>query len=333
MVLLTARGQEAEIAAFQPASTRTTGAMRELPPNILHCIGGATLLALGRITPINGARILLKLESENPTGSMKDRMALAMIEAAEADGRLKAGGAVVEYTGGSTGVSLALVCAVKGYPLHIVTSDAFAREKLEHMKILGARLEIVPSESGGMTEKLTRDMIEAARVVAAQTGAFWTDQMNNRDQLAAYAELAEEIWAQAEGRIDAFVQSVGTAASLCGVGDALRRRNRQIRIVAVEPAESAVLSGGRPGAHKIDGVGAGFVTPLWRDDAADQIEPVSTEEAAAMAKRLAREEGLFGGTSTGANVVAALREAERLGPDATVVTIMCDTGMKYLSKT
>jgi cysteine synthase A len=239
---------------------------------------------------------------------------------------------VVEYTGGSTGVSLALVCAVKGYPLHIVTSDAFAREKLEHMKILGASLQIVASEGGGMTEKLTRDMIEAAGIVAARTGAFWTDQMNNRDQLAAYVTLADEIWTQTGGRIDAFVQSVGTAASLLGVGDALRRHNGQIRIVAVEPAESPVLSGGRPGAHKIDGIGAGFVTPLWRDDLADRIELVSTEEAAAMSMRLAREEGLFGGTSTGANVAAALREAERLGPDAVIVTIMCDTGMKYLSK-
>jgi len=307
--------------------------MAKLRPDILDCIGDTSLLALRKVAPASGARILLKLESENPTGSMKDRMALAMIEAAEADGRLQAGGAVVEYTGGSTGVSLALVCAVKGYPLHIVTSDAFAREKLEHMKILGARLQIVPSEGGGMTERLTRDMIEAARVVAARSGAVWTDQMNNRDQLAAYTKLAEEIWRQTEGRIDAFVQSVGTAASLVGVGEALRRRNGRIGLVAAEPAESPVLSGGRPGAHKIDGIGAGFVVPMWRDGVADRIEQVSTEEAAAMAKRLAREEGLFGGTSTGANVVAALREAERLGANATVVTILCDTGMKYLSKT
>ena len=259
-------------------------------------------------------------------------MALAMIEAAEADGRLAAGGSVVEYTGGSTGVSLSLVCAVKGYPLHIVTSDAFAREKLDHMKILGARLQIVRSESGRMTEKLTRDMIEAARVIAAETGGFWTDQLNNRDQLAAYHKMAEEIWNQTGGRIDGFVQSVGTAASLRGTGEALRRHNEQIRIVAVEPSESPVLSGGQTGAHKIDGIGAGFVVPLWQEDIADQIEQVSTEEAMAMAMRLAREEGLFAGTSTGANVVAALRLAEQLGPGATIVTVMCDTGMKYLSK-
>jgi cysteine synthase A len=302
------------------------------PRTILDRIGNTSLLALRKLVPGNGARILLKLESENPTGSMKDRMALAMVEAAEADGRLAPGGAVVEYTGGSTGVSLALVCAVKGYDLHIVTSDAFAREKLEHMKIFGAKLRVLPSESGRMTEKLTRDMVEAARIIAAETGAFWTDQLRNRDQLAAYHSLAEEIWAQTGGRIDCFVQSVGTAASLLGTGEALRRRNQDTEIVAVEPAESPVLSGGKTGAHKIDGIGAGFVVPLWRAEGADRIEPVSTEEAKAMALRLAREEGIFAGTSTGANLVAALRSAERLGPDATVVTIMCDTGMKYLSK-
>lgn len=299
---------------------------------ILHCIGGTSLLALRSIVPASGARILLKMENENPTGSMKDRMALAMIEAAEADGRLAAGGSVVEYTGGSTGVSLSLVCAVKGYPLHIVTSDAFAREKLDHMKILGAELQVLHSDSGRMTEKLTRDMIEAARIVTARTGCFWTDQLNNTDQLAAYHTMAEEIWTQTAGRIDGFVQSVGTAASVRGTGEALRRRNDRIKIVAVEPAESAVLSGGPTGAHKIDGVGAGFVVPLWRADIADRIEQVSTEAAAAMAMRLAREEGLFAGTSTGANVVAALRLAEQLGPGATVVTVMCDTGMKYLSR-
>jgi len=304
--------------------------MTELCQHILNCIGNTSLLPLRNLVPANDARVLLKLESENPTGSMKDRMALAMIEAAEADGRLTPGGCVVEYTGGSTGVSLSLICAVKRYPLHIVTSDAFAREKLDHMKILGARLQIVRSESGGMTEKLTREMVEAARIIAADTEGFWTDQLNNTDQLSAYHKLAEEIWIQTGGQIDAFVQSVGTAASLRGTAEALRRHNERIRIVAVEPSESPVLSGGRAGAHKIDGIGAGFVVPLWQPDIADQIEQVSTEEAMAMALRLAREEGLFAGTSTGANVVAALRLAAHLGPGATIVTVMCDTGMKYL---
>lgn len=289
------------------------------------------MVALRRIVPPSVARILLKREDENPTGSMKDRMALAMIEAAEGDGRLLPGGFVVEYTGGSTGVSLALVCAVKGYPFHVVSSDAFAVEKLDHMRILGARLQLVASDAGRMTEKLTRDMIEAARVVAQQAGSFWTDQLNNEDQLAAYHAMGEEIWRQTGGRVDAFVQSVGTAASLRGNAEALRRHDPRTTVVAVEPAESPVLSGGATGAHKIDGVGAGFVVPLWREDLADAIELVSTEEAAEMAVRLAREEGLFAGTSTGGNVVAALRVAERLGSGATVVTVMCDTGMKYLS--
>jgi cysteine synthase A len=306
--------------------------MSRLPSDILGCIGNTALLPLRNIAPENGARILLKIESANPTGSMKDRMALAMIEAAEADGVLSTGGAVVEYTGGSTGVSLALVCAVKGYPLHIVTSDAFAREKIDHMRILGARLSIVPSEGGRMTAKLTHDMVEAARRIAEETGGFWTDQLNNADQLTAYRDMAEEIWSATGGRIDAFVQSVGTAASLRGVAEGLRRRDERIRIVAVEPAESPVLSGGAPGGHKIDGIGAGFVVPLWQAGLADRIEPVSTREAVAMALRLAREEGLFAGTSTGANLVAALRLAEQLGPGATIVSVMCDTGMKYLGR-
>ena len=304
--------------------------MSQLPESILHRIGNTSLMPLRHITPANSARILLKLENENPTGSMKDRMALAMIETAEADGRLAAGGTVVEYSTGSTGVALSLVCAVKGHPLHIVSSDAFAQEKRDHMRLLGARLQIVKSEGGRMTATLTRDMIDAARVIAADTNGFWTDQLNNADQVSAYHAMADEIWGQTEGRIDAFVQSVGTAASLRGNAEGLRRRHEQIQIVAVEPAESPVLSGGQPGGHKIDGIGAGFVVPLWRKDVVDQIARVSTEEAIAMAMRLAREEGLFAGMSTGANVTAALRVAEQLPPGATVVTVMCDTGMKYL---
>ena len=299
--------------------------------SLLETIGGTSLLALRRVGADTGARVLLKLESENPTGSMKDRMALAMIEAAEVDGRLAEGSSVVEYTGGSTGVSLALVCAVKGYPIRIVTSDAFAREKLDHMELLGADLKVIESDGGKMTEGLTRAMIAEAGEIAERYGAFWSDQLNNADQLEAYGTLADEIWEQTEGRVDAFVQSVGTAGSIRGVGDGLRARNPRVQIVAVEPAESAVLSGGPTGAHKIDGVGAGFVVPLWHDAVADRIERVSTIDAVGMAMRLAQEEGLFAGTSTGANVLAALRLADELGPDSTVVTLMCDTGMKYLS--
>jgi len=304
--------------------------MSDVRRHILECISNTSLVALRHIPPKTGARILLKVESENPTGSMKDRMALAMIETAESDGRLKPGGPVVEYTGGSTGVSLSLVCAVKRHPLHIVTSDAFTREKLDHMRLLGADLTIVPSDAGRMTEKLTRDMIERARILTAETGGFWTDQLNNADQLRAYDTLAEEIWTQTAGNIDGYVQSVGTAASLRGTAEALRGRTAGLRVVAAEPAESPVLSGGKAGAHKIDGIGVGFIPPLWRDGIADTIERVSTADATAMALRLAREEGIFAGTSTGANVAAALRLAEQLGPGSTIVTIVCDTGMKYL---
>ena len=304
--------------------------MKTLSQDILHLIGNTSLIALRNVVPENGSRVLLKLESENPTGSVKDRQALAMIEAAEADGRLTPRGSVVEYTGGSTGVSLSLVCAVKGYRLDSVSSDAFSQEKLDHMRILGAELHVIESDAGRMTEKLTRDMIEAARIIAEENGGYWTDQLSNTDQLAGYERMAEEIWDQTGGRIDGFVQSVGTAASLRGNAEVLRGHNPEIIIVAVEPSESAVLSGGPTGAHKIDGVGAGFVVPLWDGDIADRIDQVSTEEATAMAMRLAREEGLFAGTSTGANAIAALRLAEQLGPDATVVSVICDTGMKYL---
>ncbi len=224
-----------------------------------------------------------------------------------------------------------------GIPRMVTVDDGMAWAEaldraLQHMEALGATLKIVPSEGGGMTAKLTRTMIEEARVISQTHGSFWTDQFNNRDQVKAYHAMAEEIWAQTEGKVDAFVQSVGTGGSLRGNAEGLRRRHPKVRIAAVEPSESAVLSGRPSGSHKIDGVGAGFVVPNWEPSLVDQIETVSTSEARAMAARLAREEGIFGGTSTGGNVVAALKVAEQLGADATVVTVMCDTGMKYFSK-
>ena len=299
--------------------------------SILERIGNTSLIALRRVAPPDHARILVKMESENPTGSMKDRMALAMIAAAERDGRLTEDGRVVEYTGGSTGVSLALVCSVKGYPLSIVTSDAFSREKRDHMAALGAELTLVPSIDGGMSEALTRDMIATARRIHEEAGGFWTDQLNNPDPIASYRDLGEEIWRQTGGRIDAFVHSVGTAGSIRGIGEALLGHDRAVRIVAVEPGESAVLSGSRSGVHKIEGIGAGFVVPLWDPAVIDDIARVSTQEAMRMARRLAREEGIFAGTSTGANVLAALEVAGQLGPKATVVTLAVDSGIKYLS--
>ena len=299
--------------------------------SVLHSIGQTPLVRLKRVVPAGCARILIKIESANPTGSMKDRMALAMIEAGEHAGRLEPGNRVVEYTGGSTGVSLALVCAARGYPLSIVTSDAFSAEKRRHMTALGAELTIVPSSNGGMDAALTRNMVDAARQIKERTGAFWTDQLNNMDQLAAYHAMADEIWQQTSGRIDAFVQSTGTAASIRGIAEGLRRKKRDVHILAVEPAESAVLSGGKSGAHKIEGVGAGFVVPLWEPSIADEILSVSTDEAMAMARRLARADAVFAGTSTGANVAAAITLGIRLGKDATVVTVMCNSGLKYLS--
>jgi len=299
--------------------------------NVLRAIGNTSMARLRKVVPPNCAEIFVKLEWENPTGSMKDRMAEAVISRAEEDGRLKRGDTVVEYTGGSTGTSLALVCATKGYRIRIVSSDAFSREKLDHMAALGAELTLVPSEGGLTTRKLITDMIEAARALSREPRTYWTDQLDNRDSIAGYYPLGEEIWSQTKGRIDAFVHCVGTAASLRGVATVLKRYKPDVRIVAVEPAESPVLLGGQPGPHKIEGVGIGYTPPLWQPALVDEILPVGTDEAKEMTRRLAREEALFAGTSSGANVVAAIRVAERLGPEARVVTLMADSGLKYLS--
>jgi cysteine synthase len=299
--------------------------------NVLESIGNTTLAELSRLVPSPSARISAKLEWENPTGSLKDRMAYAVISRAEADGRLKPGDTVIEYTGGSTGTSLALVCAAKGYPIHIVSSDAFSREKLDHMAALGAELTLVPSEGGLTTRRLILDMIEVARRLSREPHTYWTDQLNNLDSVAGYHPLGEEIWRQTDGAVDAFVHSVGTGASLRGVATALKAHNPDIRIVAVEPAESSVLRGGTPGPHKIEGVGIGYTPPLWEPSLVDEIVAVGTAEAKDMTRRLAQEEALFAGTSSGANVVAALQVAGRLGTGATVVTLMADSGLKYLS--
>lgn len=298
---------------------------------ILGCIGNTPLIELRSVVPGGCGRVFVKLEAANPTGSMKDRMALAMITAAEADGRLTPGGTVVEYTGGSTGVSLAQVCSAKGYTLKIVTSDAFSAEKRKHMSVLGAELTVIESDGGAMDAALTNALVEAAADITEATGGYWTDQLNNADQLAGYQIMGEEIWEQTGGRIDAFVQSVGTAGSVIGSAKALEALNPDITVVAVEPSESAVLSGGQSGRHYIEGVGAGFVVPLWDPTLIDQVFTVSSDDAMAMARRIAREETIFAGTSTGANVLAAIDTARRLGPGSTVVTVACDSGIKYLS--
>jgi len=299
--------------------------------NVLESIGNTPLVELQRVVPANHARVLVKLEGANPTGSMKDRMAIAVIERAESDGRLPRGGTVVEYTGGSTGTSLALVCAAKAYRIRIVTSDAFSQEKRDHMRALGADLIEVPSEGGRITRELIEEMIELARQISEVPDTFYSDQLQNVDAIAGYHPLGEEIWSQTGGNVNAFVQVVGTAHSIEGVAAVLRSRTPDVRVIAVEPAESPVLSGGEPGAHKIEGIGIGFIPPLWNDSMADEIMTVSTEEAKLMTRQLASQEALFAGTSSGANVVAALRIAKRLGPGHTVVTLLVDSGLKYLT--
>jgi cysteine synthase A len=299
--------------------------------SILQAIGNTSMVRLRKVVPANGAEIWVKLEWENPTGSVKDRVAQAMISRAEADGRLKPGDTVIEYTGGSTGASLALVCTAKGYRIHIVTSDAFSREKLDQMAALGAELTIVPSEGGKTTKKLILDMIETARQLSEAPNTYWTDQLENLDSVAGYFPLGEEIWQQTNGEVDAFVHSVGTGASSRGVATVLKRHKPSVRIAVVEPAESSVLLGGQPGPHKIEGVGIGYTPPLWEPSLIDDIIPIKTDDAKEMARRLAREEALFAGTSSGANVLAAMQIAERLGPKAKVVTLMVDSGLKYMN--
>lgn len=305
--------------------------MGSIALNVLGGIGNTPLVQLQRVVPPNSARIVAKLEWANPTGSMKDRMADAAVARAEANGRLKPGGTVVEYTAGTTGVSLALVCAAKGYGLEIVFSDAFSDEKRRTMQAYGARVTNVPSDNKQINEALIRAMISAAAEISQRPGHWYCDQLNNHDAIAGYLPLGEELWQQTGGRIDAFVHSVSTAHSIHGVTRALWDHRQDIQIVAVEPEESAVLSGNPSGSHKIEGIGIGFIPPLWQPELVNEIATVTTHDAKEMTRRLAREEGIFAGASTGANVVAAIRIAQRLGPDATVATIIIDSGLRYLS--
>jgi len=299
--------------------------------SVLGGIGNTPLVELKRVVPPGSARVVVKLEWANPTGSMKDRMALAAIDRAEADGRLQPGYTVVEYTAGTTGISLAFVCAARRYPIEIVFSDAFSDEKRRTMVAFGARITDVASEGGRINAALIQAMIHTADEISRRPAHWYCDQLNNRDASEGYVPLGEEIWEQTAGHVDAFVHSVSTAHSIHGVTRALWRHNDKIRIVAVEPAESAVLSGQPSGSHKIEGIGIGFIPPLWQPELVNDIQTVSTDEAKAMARRLAREEGIFAGTSSGANVVAAIRVAEQLGPAATVAAIIVDSGLRYLS--
>ncbi len=298
---------------------------------VLGAVGGTPLVALRRIVPQSGCRLLVKMESANPTGSMKDRMAVEVVTAAAADGRLPRDGTVVEYTAGTTGISLAFVCAALGYRLHVVFSDAFSTEKRRTLLALGATITDEASDEGRITADLIKRMIARSEGISRQPGHWWSDQLTNRDAVRGYASLGEEIWTQTHGQVDAFVHTVGTAHSIQGAGEVLRGHHPGVRVVGVEPSESAVLSGGPTGSHRIEGIGIGFVPPLWEPTVVDALDQVSSADAQEMARRLALEEGLFAGTSTGANVVAALREAERYDASGTVVTLAVDSGLRYLS--
>jgi len=299
--------------------------------HILAAIGNTPLVGLRRIVPEGSARIVAKLESANPTGSMKDRLARMIVERAVESGRLPPGGTVVEYTAGTTGISLALVASALGYKSHFAFSDAFSDEKRFAMLAYGAQITDVASDNKKITKELIQAMIAKASEISRKPGHWWADQLNNKDGADGYAGLGDEIWQQTAGAVDALVHTVSTAHSLHGMSRSLRRHQPELPVYAVEPAESAVLSGQPPGSHKIEGIGLGFLPPLWHPEEVTEILTVSTEDAKAMARRLACEEAIFAGTSTGANIVAALRIAARLGKGRTVATIIVDSGLRYLS--
>jgi cysteine synthase A len=305
--------------------------MQEPSAGIINAIGNTPIVQLKNIVPGNSATIFAKLESANPTGSMKDRMAKAIIEQAEKKGLLRNGSTIVEYTAGTTGISLAFVCAARGYKFHAVFSDAFSNEKRITMKAFGAQITDVLSDEKKITASLIKEMISKAGEISKTENHWWADQLNNQDAADGYLSLGEEIWQQTNGQVNAFVHSASTAHSLHGTTRALWKHDPSIRVIAVEPEESAVLSGKPSGSHKIEGIGIGFIPPLWQPELVNEIMPVSTGEAMDMARRLAKEEGIFAGTSSGANVVAALRIAERLGKNLTVVTIIVDSGLRYIS--
>jgi cysteine synthase A len=300
----------------------------------IDAIGGTPVVRLEQLVGDgdDSAEVWVKLEGANPTGSYKDRMALAMIEAAALDGRLQPGQTVVEYTGGSTGSSLAYVCAQRGHPLRIVSSDAFAAEKIATMRAFGADVELIPSPEG-ITPELIPAMVARAGEIAAETGAFWTDQFNNTDMIEGYRRLGEELLEQLPGppAIDAFCGYIGTAGCFLGTTRALRAKLPDLQRVAVEPGESAVLSGGAAGTHHIEGGGIGRWPPMLEPGDLDEVVAVPEATAFEMAGRAARSDGIFSGPSTGANLVAALEVARRLGPDHRVVTVQVDSGLKYLS--
>ena len=305
--------------------------MTTIAGSVLHAIGRTPLVRLRRIVPAGAADVLVKLEFYNPTGSYKDRMALAMIEGAEARGALGPGMRVVEFTGGSTGSSLAMVCAAKGYAFVVLSSDAFAREKLQTMAAFGAEVRIVPSEGGKVTPSLFERFKHEIKALAEEPNTFWTDQFHNSDAIAGYIEIGRELLEQTGGRIDAFCGAVGTGGMLRGVAQALREGRSGARIVALEPSSSPALTEGRGGAHSVEGTATGSVPPHMADKPYDEARAVDEAEARLIARRLAREEGLLVGTSSGLNIAAAIHLACELGPGRVVATVAVDTGLKYLA--
>lgn len=298
----------------------------------MPAIGNTPLIKLERLSEPGRAEIYVKYEGANPTGSMKDRMALSMVEGAEKRGQLKAGGKVMDYTGGSTGSSLAMVCATKGYQAYFVSSDAFAAEKLQTMKAFGAELEIFPSGDGKITAKLIDSMIARARELSNEPNTFWTDQFNNVDNRSAYHQMAREIIHELGSDIDEFIMGVGTGGSFSGNAEVLKEQVPNIQCIAIEPYYVRALSGGDiSGKHKLEGIGSGFVPGICRLDLADEIMAVKDEDAYETARMLARTEGIFGGATSGANVWAAIQRARALGPGKKIVTIVVDSGLKYLN--
>lgn len=294
-------------------------------------VGRTPVVQLGKVVPEGAADVFVKLEWFNPTGSYKDRMALSMIEEAERRGDLQPGMTVVEYTGGSTGSSLAYVCAAKGYRFRVVSSDAYSIEKLKTMEALGAELTVVPSNGAGVTPGLVQKMITTAEEIAAEPNSFWTDQLNNADMLAGFRGVGSELLEQMDRPIDVFCAAVGTAGLAMGASMALAEGGSHARVVIFEPASTPVITEGWAGSHNIDGIGIGFVPPLLDEEFYDEARSIPESSARAMARRLASEEGLFTGTSAGLNVAGAIDIARELGPGKTVVTVACDTGLKYLA--
>jgi cysteine synthase A len=298
--------------------------------SVLETIGHTPVVRLQRLVQPGSANVFVKLEYFNPTGSYKDRMALAMIEGAERRGTLKPGMRVIEYTGGSTGSSLAMVCAMKGYEFHPLSSDAFSAEKLNTMRAFGADLEVSASDGGKVTPALFDTFKARIAELQQEPNTFWTDQFNNGDALDGYAEIGREL-AEQVGRIDAFVGAVGSAGMLMGVARALKAAGGTPRIVALEPATSPLLTQGKGGPHRVEGTAPGFWPPHLTKDGYDEARAVDEEHGRAIARRAAREEGIFAGTSSGVNIAAALDLARELGPGKVVATVAVDTGLKYLA--